>query len=125
MWVGLAATLLWSSLALAQIRVDVQLPVPVIVVTSELRVSLVPNVVVVEQVREPQGIVVVYRSSQPSNAFAYHDRDLQSRGWTRVKYQAKGGRYHAEYRRGRAKAKLEVRDRKGQVEVRVREGSGP
>jgi hypothetical protein len=122
MWVGLTTLALWGSLALAQIRVDIQLPIPVIVVTTELRVSLVPNVVVVEQVREPQGILVVYGSSQPSSTFAYHDRDLRSRGWTRVKYQAKGGRYRAEYRRGRAKAKLEVRDSRGRVEVRVREG---
>ncbi|PZA06735.1 hypothetical protein EWH23_09160 [Meiothermus sp. PNK-Is4] len=122
MRVGLIVVLLWSSLALAQIRVDVQLPLPVIVVTGELRVGLVPNVVVVEQVREPQGIVVVYRSSQPYNTFVYHDRDLRDRGWTRVKYQAKGGHYRAEYRRGRTKAKLEVQDRKGRVEVRIREG---
>lgn len=122
MWVGLtAALLLAGSLAMAQIRVDIQLPIPVIVVTTELRVSLVPNVVVVEQIREPQGILVVYRSSQPYSTFAYHDRDLRGRGWQRVKYQAKGGRYHAEYRRGRAKAKLEVRDHKGRVEVRVHE----
>jgi len=119
MWVLLT---LWGSLAMAQIRVDVQLPLPVVVVTSELRVSLVPNVVVVEQVREPQGIVVVYRSSQPYSTFTYHDRDLRSRGWTRVKYQAKGGRYQAEYRRGRAKAKLEVKGHKDRVEVRMREG---
>jgi hypothetical protein len=67
-------------------------------------------------------VLVVYRTSRASTVFVHHDRDLRARGWTRVRYEARADRYRCEYRRGRAKARLEVRDRHGnRIEVRVRE----
>lgn len=111
-----------SSSALAQVRIQIDVPIPVVVVTTNINISLVPNLVVVERVREPQGVLVVYRSSRPSTVFVHHDRDLRARGWVRVKYEARSDRYRCEYRRGRAKARLEVRDqRNDRVEVRVHE----
>ncbi|RDI96499.1 hypothetical protein DV704_01380 [Meiothermus sp. QL-1] len=119
----LFALALVSSLALAQIRVSVEtLPPPTLTLSAELRVTLVPGVVVVERVPEPQGILVVYRSSRAAEVYEHHHRDLVARGWVRVKYQAEEGRYKAEYRRGKAKAKLEVRDQRGRIEVRIKEG---
>jgi hypothetical protein len=115
---SLAATL--TTAALAQVRIEIQ--VPVVVVTTQIQFSLVPNLVVIERVREPQGVLVVYRTSRASTVFVHHDRDLRARGWTRVRYEARADRYRCEYRRGRAKARLEVRDRHGnRIEVRVRE----
>lgn len=117
------AVLVLSSIALAQIRVTLETPPPpTITLSADVRIALVPGLVVVERVPEPQGIIVVYRSSRVAEVYAYHHRDLVARGWTRVKYQAGDGRYKSEYRRGRAKAKLEVRDRRGRIEVRVKEG---
>ncbi|WP_297854728.1 hypothetical protein [Meiothermus sp.] len=119
----LVAMLVLGSVALAQIRVTLEAPPPpTLVVSADVRITLVPGVVVVERVPEPQGILVVYQSSRVAEVYAYHHRDLVARGWTRVKYQAGDGRYKSEYRRGRAKAKLEVRDRRGRIEVRVKEG---
>jgi hypothetical protein len=115
---SLAATL--TTAALAQVRIEIQ--VPVVVVTTQIQVSLAPNLVVIERVREPQGVLVVYRTSRVSTVFVHHDRDLRARGWVRVRYEARADRYRCEYRRGRAKARLEVRDRRGnRIEVRVRE----
>jgi hypothetical protein len=115
---SLAATL--TTAALAQVRIEIQ--VPVVVVSTQIQFSLVPNLVVIERVREPQGVLVVYRTSRVSTVFVHHDRDLRARGWTRIRYQARADRYRCEYRRGRAKARLEVRDRRGnRIEVRVRE----
>lgn len=117
------AMLVLGSVAFAQIRVTLEAPPPpTLVISADLRIALVPSIVVVERVPEPQGILVVYRSSRVAEVYAYHHRDLIARGWTRVKFQASDGRYKSEYRRGRAKAKLEVRDRRGRVEVRVKEG---
>ncbi len=117
------ALLVLASVALAQIRITVETPPPpTLVVGAEVRIGLVPGVVVLERVPEPQGIRVVYQSSRVAEVYAHHHRDLVARGWTRVKYQVKEGRYQAEYRRGRAKAKLEVREHKGRIEVRVKEG---
>lgn len=89
-------------------------------VTASLSVSLFPQAVVVERVPEPQGLVVVYNYSRPEAVFRYHDEDLRRRGWVRVKYEVKKGEWKAEYRK--AKAKLSVKDKKGQVEVRLKEG---
>lgn len=115
--------LVLSSVAFAQIRVTLEAPPPpTLIISADVRIALVPGIVVVERVPEPQGILVVYRSSRVAEVYAYHHRDLVARGWTRVRYQASDGRYKSEYRRGRAKAKLEVRDRRGRVEVRVKEG---
>ncbi|MER3555655.1 MAG: hypothetical protein C4331_15305 [Meiothermus sp.] len=112
-----------ASFGLAQVQIQIQVPPPpVITVSTEVRVSLVPSLVVIEREPQPQGIVVVYRSSRAYDVYRYHHRDLVGRGWVRVKYQGRGGFYKSEYRRGRAKAKLEVRDRRGRVEVKVREG---
>ncbi len=117
------AVFVLSSMALAQIRVTLEAPPPpILTISAEVRIALVPGLVVVERVPEPQGIVVVYRSSRVAEVYAHHHRDLVARGWTRVKYQAGEGRYKSEYRRGRAKARLEVRDRRGRIEVRVKEG---
>ena len=91
-------------------------------VTASLSVSLFPQAVVVERVPEPQGLVVVYNYSRPEAVFRYHDEDLRRRGWVRVKYEVKKGEWKAEYRKGKAKAKLSVKDKKGQVEVRLKEG---
>lgn len=111
-----------SSGAMAQVRIQIDLPVPVVVVTTNINISLVPNLVVIQRVREPQGVLVVYRSSRPSTVFVHHDRDLRARGWVRVNYQAQRDRYRCEYRRGQARARLEVRDRRGnRIEVRVHE----
>lgn len=117
------AMLALGSVAFAQIRVTLEAPPPpTLVISADVRIALVPGIVVVERVPEPQGILVVYRSSRVAEVYTYHHRDLVARGWTRVKFQASDGRYKSEYRRGRAKAKLEVRDRRGRVEVRVKEG---
>uniref|UniRef100_A0A831U4A6 Uncharacterized protein n=1 Tax=Thermus islandicus TaxID=540988 RepID=A0A831U4A6_9DEIN len=91
-------------------------------VTASLSVSLFPQAVVVERVPEPQGLVVVYSYSRPEAVFRYHDEDLRRRGWVRVEYEVKKGEWKAEYRKGKAKAKLSVKDKKGQVEVRLKEG---
>ena len=91
-------------------------------VTASLVVDLFPQAVVVERVTEPQGIVVVYQDSQAEAVFRYHDLDLRRRGWVRVKYEVKKGEWKAEYRKGKAKAKLSVKDKKGRVEVRLKEG---
>ena len=127
------ALALLGSLAFARVEITSQpvvivpvLPVitvsaPVITISTEFRISLIPNVVVIERVPQPSGVVVVYRSSNAVNVYNYHDRDLSRRGRVRVKYQAKNGRYNSEYRRGKAKAKLEVWDKRGRVEVKVRE----
>jgi len=120
---ALLFALLLSSTAFAQIRVTLETPPPpTITVSADVQISLVPGIVVVERTPEPQGIVVVYRSSQLAQVYAHHHRDLVCRGWTRVKYQAGEGSYKSEYRKGRAKAKLEVRDRRGRIEVRIKEG---
>ena len=37
-------------------------------------------------------------------------------------YEVKKGEWKAEYRKGKAKAKLSVKDKKGRVEVRLKEG---
>ncbi len=109
-----------SSTALAQIQIQVQ--VPVIVISTNVQIGLVPNLVVIERVREPQGVLVVYRSNRTSTVFVHHDRDLRSQGWVRVRYQTRSDGYRCEYRRGRAKARLEVRDRRSnRIEVRVHE----
>lgn len=130
----LIALALLASLGLARVEVTNQpvvivpfVPVitvsaPVITINTEFRISLIPNLVVIERVPEPTGVVVVYRSSNVANVYGYHHRDLSQRGWVRVKYQAKNGRYKSEYRRGKARAKLEVWDKRGRVEVKVREG---
>ena len=81
-----------------------------------------PQAMVVERVTEPQGIVVVYRASQAEAVFRYHDLDLRCRGWVRVKYEVKKGEWKAEYCKGKAKAKLSVKDKKDRVEVRLKEG---
>jgi hypothetical protein len=39
-----------------------------------------------------------------------------------VKYEVKKDEWKAEYRKGKAKAKLPVKDKKGRVEVRLKEG---
>jgi hypothetical protein len=39
-----------------------------------------------------------------------------------VKYEVKKDEWKAEYRKGKAKAKLSVKDKKGRVEVRLKEG---
>ena len=111
-----------SSSALAQVRIQIDLPVPVVVVTTNINISLVPNLVVIQRVREPQGVLVVYRSSRPSTVFVHHDRDLRARGWVRVNYRAQSDRYRCEYRRGQSRARLEVRDwHSNRIEVRVHE----
>ncbi|TBH21388.1 hypothetical protein [Thermus thermamylovorans] len=84
--------------------------------------DLFPQAVVVERFPEPQGLVVVYRYSQAEAIFRHHDADLRRRGWVRVKYEVKRGEWKAEYRKGKAKAKLSVKDKKGRVEVRLKEG---
>jgi len=108
-----------GSLSLAQ---QITLYGPSITLSAELRITLVPNLVVVQRFPEPQGVVVVYQTSRLEPVFGYHDRDLRARGWQRVKYEYKKGSYKAEYRRGKGKARLEVKDKKGRVEVRVKEG---
>jgi len=117
------------SLALARVEVTAQpiFPIvtvgtPVITITTQFKISLVPNIVVIEREPQPDGVVVVYQSRRVADVYAYHDRDLARRGWVRTRYQARGDSYRAEYRRGKAKARLEVHDRRGRVEVRVRQG---
>ncbi len=90
--------------------------------TATLAFDLFPQAVVVERVVEPQGIVVVYGGSQAGAVFRYHDEDLRRRGWVRVKYEVKKNEWKAEYRKGKAKATLSVKDKKGRVEVRLKEG---
>lgn len=120
---GLFILLVLGSVAFAQIRVTLEAPPPpTLTISADVRITLVPGLVVVERVPEPQGIVVVYRSSRVAEVYDYHHRDLVARGWTRVKYQVGNGQYKSEYRKGRAKAKLEVRDRRGRIEVQVKEG---
>jgi hypothetical protein len=106
------------SFSLAQVQVQL----PSITVSAELSISLVPNIVVVEQIPEAQGIVVVYTADDALTLFNYHDADLRSRGWEQMKYEMKKDGYKAEYRRGKAKAKLEVKDKHGQIEVKLKEG---
>jgi hypothetical protein len=91
-------------------------------VSGSLSFNLFPQAVVVERVAEPQGIVVVYNASKAEAIFRYHDEDLRRRGWVRVKYEVKKDEWKAEYRKGKAKAKLSVKDKKGRVEVRLKEG---
>lgn len=117
----LPLVLLVSS-GLAQVQLQIQVPAAPIQVSAGIQVSLVPALVVVERQPEPQGIVVVYRSHQVYEVYRHHDRDLERRGWVRTKYRAKGGVYVAEYRRGKAKARLEVRGQHGRVRVKVHEG---
>ena len=90
--------------------------------TASLSFSLFPQAVVVERLPEPQGLLVVYRYSQAGAIFRYHDQDLRRRGWVRVKYEVKKDEWKAEYKKGKAKAKLSVKDKKGRVEVRLKEG---
>ncbi|GAB5601960.1 hypothetical protein FJNA_04850 [Thermus sp. FJN-A] len=90
--------------------------------TATFSFDLFPHAVVVEQVAEPRGVVVVYSYSRPEAIFRYHDEDLRRRGWVRVKYEVKKDEWKAEYRKGKAKAKLSVKDQKGRVEVRLKEG---
>jgi hypothetical protein len=90
-------------------------------VSGSLSFNLFPQAVV-ERVAEPQGIVVVYNTSKAEAIFRYHDEDLRRRGWVRVKYEVKKDEWKAEYRKGKAKAKLSVKDKKGRVEVRLKEG---
>ncbi len=52
---------------------------PVVVISTNVQIGLVPNLVVIERVREPQGVLVVYRSNRTSTVFVHHDRDLRSR----------------------------------------------
>jgi hypothetical protein len=114
---------LLASFGLAQMQIQIQLPAPpVIQVSAGVQVSLVPTLVVVERQPEPQGVVVVYQSSQAYQVYRHHDRDLERRGWVRTKYRVKGGVYVSEYRRGKAKARLEVQGRQGRVRVRIHEG---
>ncbi|MCS7059019.1 MAG: hypothetical protein NZ849_04605 [Meiothermus sp.] len=111
------------SFSWGQIRVTVEAPPPpVLVISAELRVALAPGVAVVERATEPQGILVVYRSDRIAEVYEHHHRDLTNRGWVRVKHQVSPGRYKSEYRRGNAKARLEVQERRGRLEVRVKEG---
>jgi hypothetical protein len=91
-------------------------------VSGSLTFNLFPQAVVVERVSEPQGILVVYSSSKAEAIFRYHDEDLRRRGWVRVKYEVKKAGWKAEYRKGKAKASLSVKDKKGRVEVRLKEG---
>jgi hypothetical protein len=91
-------------------------------VSASLSFNLFPQAVVVERVAELQGIVVVYNASKAEAIFRYHDEDLRRRGWVRVKYEVKKDEWKAEYRKGKAKAKLSVKDKKGRVEVRLKEG---
>jgi len=90
--------------------------------SASLAFNLFPQAVVVERVAEPQGIVVVYNASRAEAIFRYHDEDLRRRGWVRVKYEVKKNEWKAEYKKGRAKATLSVKDKKGRVEVRLKEG---
>ncbi len=116
----LALLILASSTALAQIQIQVQMPV--VVISTNVQIKLVPNLVVIERVREPQGVLVVYQSNRTSTVFVHHDRDLRARGWVRVRYQTRSDGYRCEYRRGSARARLEVRDRRSnRIEVRVHE----
>lgn len=91
-------------------------------VSADLTIRLFPQLVVVERVPEPSGIVVVYQGSQAESVFRFHDQDLRARGWQRVKYEVKKNEWEAEYRKGKAKASLSVKDKKGRIEVRVKEG---
>ncbi|GAA6756543.1 hypothetical protein Thermus77420_20190 [Thermus thalpophilus] len=91
-------------------------------ITANLTLDLFPQAVVVERVAEPQGVVVVYNFSRVEAVFRYHDEDLRRRGWVRTKYEVKKGEWKAEYRKGKAKATLSVKDKKGRVEVRLKEG---
>ncbi|WP_038071572.1 hypothetical protein [Thermus scotoductus] len=91
-------------------------------ITATLSFNLFPQAVVVERLPEPQGLVVVYRYSQAGAIFRYHDEDLRRRGWVRVKYEVKKDEWKAEYKKGKARAKLSVKDKKGRVEVRLKEG---
>jgi PAS domain-containing protein len=119
----IVAVLVLGSMAFARIRVTIETPPPpTLIISADVRIALVPGIVVVERVPEPLGMRVVYRSDRVAGLYGYHHRDLVARGWTRVRHQASEGRYKSEYRRGRAKASLEVRDRRGRVEVRVKEG---
>jgi hypothetical protein len=52
--------LVLSSMAFAQIRVTLEAPPPpTLTISADIRIALVPGLVVVERVPEPQGIVVV------------------------------------------------------------------
>ncbi len=111
-----------ASVGLAQIQINIEIPPPAIItITTAFQIALMPSLVVIERDPEPQGIVVVYRSNRPYDVYTYHDRDLERRGWVRVGYRARGGGYESEYRRGRARARLEVEDRHGRVRVKVHE----
>ncbi|GAA6740061.1 hypothetical protein Thermus77359_02450 [Thermus oshimai] len=88
--------------------------------SASLSVTLFPQAVVVERILEPQGVVVVYQARGAEAIFRYHDEDLRRRGWVRVKYEVKKDEWKAEYRKGKAKARLSVKDKKGRVEVRLR-----
>lgn len=119
----LVLLVLMASFGLAQMQIQIQLPAaPVIQVSAGVQVSLVPALVVLERQPEPQGMVVVYQSRQAYRVYRHHDHDLEQRGWVRTKHWVRGGVYVSEYRRGKAKARLEVRGRQGRVRVRVREG---
>ncbi len=89
--------------------------------SASLSFTLFPQVVV-ERILEPQGVVVVYQARGAEAVFRYHDEDLRRRGWVRVKYEVKKDEWKAEYRKGKAKARLSVKDKKGRVEVRLKEG---
>ncbi|WP_018111759.1 hypothetical protein [Thermus igniterrae] len=91
-------------------------------ITGTLVVDLFPQAVVVERVVEPKGVLVVYGYSRAEAVFRYHDEDLRRRGWVRTKYEVKKAEWKAEYRKGKAKATLSVKDKGGRVEVRLREG---
>ena len=91
-------------------------------VSGSLTFNLSPQTVVVERVVEPKGILVVYNASRAEAIFRYHDEDLRRRGWVRVKYEVKKNEWKAENKKGRAKATLSVKDKKGRVEVRLKEG---
>ncbi|WP_243090519.1 hypothetical protein [Thermus neutrinimicus] len=91
-------------------------------ITASLSFNLFPQAVVVERFPEPQGLVVVYRYSQAEAIFRHHDEDLRRRGWVRVKYEVKKDEWKAEYKKGKAKARLSVKDKKGRVEVRLKDG---
>lgn len=93
-------------------------------VTASSSVSPFPQGVVVERVPEPQGLVTVYSYSRPDleAIFRYYDEDLRRRGWVPVKYEVEINEWEAEYRKGNAKVKLSVKNKKGRVEVRLKEG---
>lgn len=55
--------------------------------------------------------------------FSYYHKNLLALGWTKTRFQGRGAAYHADYRRGKERATVDVIPRGGQVEYKVEWGN--